>query len=292
MISEKGGLSVLLDAGARILECACGPCIGMGLAPNSGGVSVRTFNRNFLGRSGTKDAKVYLVSPEVAAATAIKGYLSSAETLDFEEEKLPDIMSVNDALIIKPNFRNNIQRGPNIVKLGKNSEVKLPIKQSVLLKLDDNITTDHIIPGGNNVLRYRSNLPKLSEFAFLPVVDDFYIKAKNKGGGIIVAGDNYGQGSSREHAAMIPKYLGIDVIIAKSFARIHLANLVNSGILPLVFENADDYDLISEKDELTVSAGFEITGNNYRIKLNTPLTENELHTVYKGGLLNQIKETK
>jgi len=290
MISENGGLKVLLDAGARILECACGPCIGMGLAPNSKGVSVRTFNRNFLGRSGTNDAQVYLVSPEVAATTAIKGYLTTAENIDYIETDLPEKAHINDALIVMPSYKAEIVRGPNISKLSTNKEVQLPISKKVLLKLEDNITTDHIIPGGNKVLPYRSNLPKLSEFAFLPVINNFSELAKENQGGVIVAGENYGQGSSREHAAMIPKYLGIDIIVTKSFARIHLANLINSGILPLVFVNTSDYDSINVNDTVEITEDFKLRTVSCEIQLITPLNEKELETVYKGGLLNQIRK--
>ncbi len=289
MLSENGALAVLLDAGARILECACGPCIGMGLAPKSKGVSVRTFNRNFLGRSGTVDAQVYLVSPETAAATAIKGYLTSAVNIIYQETKAPEKMHINDSLLIKPSFTAEILRGPNIVKLPSNKAVKLPGEKTILLKLSDNVTTDDIIPAGNKVLTYRSNLPKISEFAFMQLTSDFYKKARDNGGGIIVAGENYGQGSSREHAAMIPKYLGIDVIVAKSFARIHLANLINCGVLPLIFADPADYDFLVEDEIVEINQEYGLKTAKREIRLLTPINEEELETVLMGGLLNRIK---
>lgn len=289
MISENGGLKILLDAGARILECACGACIGMGLSPNSKGVSVRTFNRNFEGRSGTKDAEVYLVSPETAAATALSGHLTSAVDLDYKESTLPSGCHINDSLLLMPSGKAEILRGPNIVKLPRNKKVVLPYTQNVIIKLQDNVTTDHIIPGGAKVLPYRSNLNKLSEFAFLPIGEGFYQKAVNNKGGIIVAGENYGQGSSREHAAMVPKFLGIDIIIAKSFARIHLANLINCGILPLMFAYPGDYELIKEDDEVIISEDFILSNKDYQIKLINNLEPDDYKTVKAGGLLNRLR---
>jgi len=289
MISENGGLQVLLDAGARILECACGACIGMGMAPNSKGVSVRTFNRNFEGRSGTKDALVYLVSPETAAATAVQGYLTSATKIDYQECDLPGNSYVSDSLLVLPEYKSEILRGPNIRKLTVNKTVDLPYSHSVILKLGENITTDDILPGGAKVLPYRSNIEKISEFAFPTVSEGFSKRALENKGGIIIAKENYGQGSSREHAAMVPKYLGIDIIVAISFARIHRANLINSGILPLVFENAKDYELIKENDVITIDEDFVLSGENYQIRLINDLSPENYETVKAGGLLNKIR---
>lgn len=287
MLSANGGLQVLLDAGARVLECACGPCIGMGMSPNSKGVSIRTFNRNFEGRSQTADALVYLVSPEVAALTAINGHLTSSLGVDFKDVVLPEYAHINDSLIVKPNFEDKIVRGPNIKELTSNTSVTLPITSKVLLKLTDNITTDHILPGGAKVLPYRSNIEKISEFTFMQVDTDFVNRAKNNGNGVIIAGENYGQGSSREHAAMVVKYLGIDVVIAKSFARIHLANLINSGVLPLEFVSASDYDKLEEGSDIVIDEAFIL---NNTIKLRTPISADELEIVKVGGLLNRIKK--
>ena len=291
-LSENGSLAVLLKAGARVLENACGPCIGMGLAPNSKGVSLRTFNRNFKGRSGTEDALVYLVSPQTAAASAIKGYIVEVEDFNYQENLIPEKVEINDSLFIQPDYQDKIIRGKNIIKLPINKAVDLPITQKVLLKLGDNITTDDILPAGAQVLPYRSNLPKISEFTFLPISESFNKKAKENNGGIIIAGENYGQGSSREHAAMVVKYLGVDLIIAKSFARIHLANLINSGVLPLVFKNPQDYDLIKEDNVITIDTEFNLISKETNIKLDCLLSPLELEIVKLGGLLNQIRNKK
>ena len=252
MMAESGALTDMIDAGARILECACGPCIGMGFSPNSKGVSLRTFNRNFLGRSGTKDGQVYLVSPETAAASALTGYITDPTTLPpIAQPQQPDRFRINDDGIIAPlpaaeAEAAEVLRGPNIKPFPETSPLDDHIEAAVILKVGDNITTDHIMPAGSKVLPYRSNVPKISEFCFSVVDETFAARAKEAGKGFIVGGSNYGQGSSREHAALAPLYLGIKAVIAKSFARIHAANLVNAGILPLIFENPDDYDEVKQ----------------------------------------------
>ena len=240
MMAESGALTDMIDAGARILECACGPCIGMGFSPNSKGVSLRTFNRNFLGRSGTKDGQVYLVSPETAAASALTGFITDPTTLPpIAQPQQPDRFRINDDGIIAPlpaaeAEAAEVLRGPNIKPFPETSPLDDHIEAAVILKVGDNITTDHIMPAGSKVLPYRSNVPKISEFCFSVVDETFAARAKEAGKGFIVCGSNYGQGSSREHAALAPLYLGIKAVIAKSFARIHAANLVNAGILPLI----------------------------------------------------------
>lgn len=245
LLSENGALKIFIEAGARILESACGPCIGMGQAPKSKGVSLRTFNRNFKGRSGTMDAEVYLVSPETAAASAITGYLTNPNTLDLDltiEE--PSNYGKSDNYFIFPNEEDlgkDVVMGPNIKPFPKAVPLSDTISKKVILKTGDNITTDDICPSNAKLLPFRSNIPYLSQFSFKTIVDDFYNRAINNDGGIIVGGDNYGQGSSREHAALVPLFLGVKAVIAKSFARIHRSNLINSGILPLVFVNKDDY---------------------------------------------------
>ena len=261
MLSDSGALGDIIEAGARILECACGPCIGMGFSPNSKGVSLRTFNRNFLGRSGTKDAEVYLVSPETAAASALRGEITDPRSLDIDISKieLPKEYKINDNGIIRPlpldeAEKAEVIRGPNIKPFPSTYSLPDEIKAEVILKTGDNITTDHIMPAGGKVLPYRSNIPKMSEFCFEVIDENFANRAKEAGKGIIVGGSNYGQGSSREHAALVPLYLGIKAVIAKSFARIHMANLINAGILPLIFNNADDYDRVKQGDVLAISS--------------------------------------
>lgn len=256
LLSENGALTTLITSGARILESACGPCIGMGQAPKSGAVSLRSFNRNFLGRDGGKDSKVYLVSPETAAASAVAGYLVDPEDLDlkfvFEE---PESYGKVDHYFIFPEEKHRdmpLQMGPNIKPFPVGKSLSGSIKGHVLLKAGDNVTTDDIVPSNAKMLPYRSNIPHLANFTFKTLVDDFKERAETYGGGIIVGGDNYGQGSSREHAALVPLYLGVRAVIAKSFARIHRSNLINSGILPLVFKNKKDFDTISEFDELLI----------------------------------------
>lgn len=305
MLSEQGALTDLIDAGARILECACGPCIGMGFSPNSGGVSLRTFNRNFLGRSGTKDGQVYLVSPETAAASALTGYFTDPTGLDpVGTIDMPEKFRVNDSGIIEPLPEDEakgaeVLRGPNIKPFPDTELLPDEIKAEAILKVGDNITTDHIMPAGAKILPYRSNIPKLSEYCFGVVDETFPERAKQAGKGIIIGGQNYGQGSSREHAALVPLYLGVKAVIARSFARIHAANLVNAGILPLVFENADDYDLIEQGDMLRlreVHAGLdagaislEVLDDSGAVKHEIPLgmelADRQKQMLLAGGLL-------
>lgn len=300
MMAESGALTDMIDAGARILECACGPCIGMGFSPNSKGVSLRTFNRNFLGRSGTKDGQVYLVSPETAAASALTGYITDPTTLPpIAQPQQPDRFRINDDGIIAPlpaaeAETAEVLRGPNIKPFPETSPLDDHIEAAVILKVGDNITTDHIMPAGSKVLPYRSNIPKISEFCFSVVDETFAARAKEAGKGFIVGGSNYGQGSSREHAALAPLYLGIKAVIAKSFARIHAANLVNAGILPLIFENPDDYDEIEQGDVLRldgVRAALEddriiLHAGDQNIPLRMELAERQKEVLLAGGLLD------
>ncbi len=258
MLAQNGALSVMIEAGARILESACGPCIGMGQSPNSKGISLRTFNRNFEGRSGTKDGQIYLVSPEVAAASAIAGVFTDPRELgDMPEFKLPDVFAINDNMVVPPIEEADmdsveILRGPNIKPFPETSPLDESIDAGVSLKVGDNITTDHIMPAGAKILPLRSNIPAISQHCFTICDDQFPSRAKEMGKSIIVGGSNYGQGSSREHAALAPLYLGIKAVLVKSFARIHRANLINAGILPLTFVNEADYDSISQGDELVL----------------------------------------
>lgn len=300
MMAESGALTDMIDAGARILECACGPCIGMGFSPNSKGVSLRTFNRNFLGRSGTKDGQVYLVSPETAAASALTGYITDPTTLPpIAQPQQPDRFRINDDGIIAPlpaaeAEAAEVLRGPNIKPFPETSPLDDHIEAAVILKVGDNITTDHIMPAGSKVLPYRSNVPKISEFCFSVVDETFAARAKAAGKGFIVGGSNYGQGSSREHAALAPLYLGIKAVIAKSFARIHAANLVNAGILPLIFENPDDYDEIEQGDVLRLDNVRAALGDdriilhagNEDIQLRMELAERQKEVLLAGGLLD------
>ena len=300
MMAESGALTDMIDAGARILECACGPCIGMGFSPNSKGVSLRTFNRNFLGRSGTKDGQVYLVSPETAAASALTGYITDPTTLPpIAQPQQPDRFRINDDGIIAPlpaaeAEAAEVLRGPNIKPFPETSPLDEHIEAAVILKVGDNITTDHIMPAGSKVLPYRSNVPKISEFCFSVVDETFPARAKAAGKGFIVGGSNYGQGSSREHAALAPLYLGIKAVIAKSFARIHAANLVNAGILPLIFENPDDYDEIKQGDVLRLENVRAALGENRiilhagdkNIPLRMELAERQKEVLLAGGLLD------
>ena len=258
MIAENGALNDLLCAGARLLECACGPCIGMGQAPGTDAVSLRTFNRNFKGRTGTVSANVYLVSPETAAASAVTGVVTDPRTLSPEIDlavELPDVFPADDSMVIPPAEDPSaveVVRGPNIKPFPINKAMEGDVEGGVLLKMEDNITTDHIMPSNARLLPYRSNIPYLSDYCLTPVDPEFPARAKANGGGILVAGENYGQGSSREHAALVPLYLGVRAVIAKSFARIHMANLINSGILPLVFADPADYDAVAQGDELVI----------------------------------------
>jgi len=303
MLAQEGALVSLIVAGARILECACGPCIGMGQSPPTNGVSLRTFNRNFEGRSGTLSAEVYLVSPEVAAISAINGYLSDPRDLGKPPiVKEPESFFVNDNLIIPP--ANNpdkvkIIKGPNIKPFPTGIPLNSEIQGKVLIKVKDNITTDHIMPSNAKLLPYRSNIPYLSNYCLTPCDKDFPKRAKKNKGGFIIAGINYGQGSSREHAALVPLYLGIKAVLAKSFARIHQANLVNNGIIPLIFKNPEDYDNVNEMDELLIENTFfqvkrgivkikNLTkGKEYKMLLNITASQKEI--IVQGGLLNLVK---
>lgn len=258
MLALNGALSDMISAGARILESACGPCIGMGQSPNSAGVSLRTFNRNFEGRSGTKDAGIYLVSPEVAAASALTGYLTDPRELgDAPVVEMPEKFIVNDNMIEPPASPEEakdveVLRGPNIKPFPETAPLPEEITAKAILKVGDNITTDHIMPAGAKILPLRSNIPKISEHCFTVCDETFPERIKAEGKGIIIGGSNYGQGSSREHAALAPLYLGVKAVITKSFARIHIANLVNAGILPFTFKNEEDYDKIDQMDELAL----------------------------------------
>ncbi|NPV50329.1 MAG: aconitate hydratase [Candidatus Methanofastidiosum sp.] len=298
MIVKDGHLKNIVDAGARILECTCGPCIGMGQAPTSGGTSLRTFNRNFKGRSGTKDADIYLVSPEVAVAAALYGVITDPRKLGkYPKIDMPEKFEINDNLFIFPKEDGKdveIIRGPNIKPVPRNESLKDPLKGSVLLKTGDNITTDDIMPAGAKILPLRSNIPKISEYAFERIDKDFPSRAKAKGGGFIVGGSNYGQGSSREHAAIAPMFLGVKAVIAKSFARIHHANLVNFGIVPLTFSDEKDYDRIDSGDELLIEIGdfSNIVCKNITksqtYKLNKNLLSRDLELLKAGGALNYV----
>ena len=306
MLAECGALADLIAAGARILECACGPCIGMGFSPKSKGVSLRTFNRNFLARSGTADASVYLVSPETSAASAVAGVFTDPTKLGTAPKiALPELFTINDNLIELPASVEeakslSVERGPNIKPIPKGEAPKENLECELILKVGDNITTDHIMPAGAKILPYRSNVPKLSEFCFTVCDKDFPERAKAKGGGIILGGQNYGQGSSREHAALVPLYLGIKAVIAKSFARIHMANLINFGIVPMTLENESDYDKISEGDEIAIigfgeaiksgdKAYLTLKKTGEKLTLNLSLSDRQREILLAGGTLNYTK---
>lgn len=308
MIAENGALADMIAAGARILESACGPCIGMGQSPNSKGVSLRTFNRNFEGRSGTKDGQIYLVSPEMAAVSALTGYLTDPRTLgDMPEFKLPEHFKINDNMVVPPVDEADMDsvevlRGPNIKPFPQTSPLDDSIDCQVSLKVGDNITTDHIMPAGAKILPLRSNIPAISQHCFTVCDEDFPRRAKNMGKSIIVGGSNYGQGSSREHAALAPLYLGIKAVLVKSFARIHRANLINAGILPLTFVNEADYDKINQGDEIVladVRADVEadmskLTVVNKTTGVEIPvlceLTGRTKDIILAGGLLDYTRE--
>ena len=302
MISQNGVLANLITSGARLLESACGPCIGMGFAPPSGGVSVRTFNRNFEGRSGTKDAKVYLASPEVAAACAITGVITDPRDLGvtFKSVDIPEKYVLDDRMFIFPEgdgSKVEIVRGPNIKPLPTRDRIASKVSGKVLLKVGDNITTDHIMPAGAKVLPLRSNVPAISQYVFEAIDPMFPKRAKEEGGGFIVGGTNYGQGSSREHAALAPMYLGVKGVITKAFARIHLANLINFGILPLTFVNEADYDKIEANDTLELDTTHldkkPLTLKNVTKGIDIPvthsLTDRDLEIVKAGGTLAYVK---
>ncbi len=307
MLAKNGALADMLNAGARILECACGPCIGMGQSPKTNAVSVRTNNRNFYARSGTASAGIYLTSCETAAVTAIAGVLTDPRGLDIDlTVEMPASFDVNDNLVIPPAAEGaedtvEVVRGPNIKPFPLGHDLEDTVCGKVLLKMEDNITTDHIMPSNAKLLPYRSNIPHLSDFCLTPVDETFPARAKAEKGGMLVAGSNYGQGSSREHAALVPLYLGIRAVAAKSFARIHQANLINNGILPLTFADESDYDRIDQMDELSlpgvreaVAAGKdelelrnETKKESYRVLL--PLTERQRGMILSGGLINYIR---
>ena len=308
MISQNGALADMIDAGARILESACGPCIGMGQSPNSAGVSLRTFNRNFEGRSGTADAGIYLVSPEVAAASALTGYLTDPRDLgEFPEIVLPDEFIINDNMVAMPATPEEakdveVMYGPNIKPFPTSEPMGDDITAKAVLKVGDDITTDHIMPAGAKILPYRSNIPFLSQYCFGVCDKTFPERIKAEGKGIVIGGANYGQGSSREHAALVPLYLGVKAVITKSFARIHCANLINAGILPLNFANPDDYDKITQGDELSLKGIKNAIINNepatlvnlttneeYEIKYD--LSQRQKDIILAGGLLNYTKES-
>lgn len=306
MLAENGALATMIDAGARILESACGPCIGMGQSPNSKGISLRTFNRNFEGRSGTKDGQIYLVSPELAAASAVAGVFTDPRTLgDMPEFVLPEKFTINDNMIVPPVAEEDMDsvevlRGPNIKPFPTSQPLAETIDAGVSLKVGDNITTDHIMPAGAKILPLRSNIPEISKFCFAVCDEGFHDRALEMSKSIIVGGSNYGQGSSREHAALAPLYLGVKAVITKSFARIHMANLINAGIVPMTFENEADYDKIDQGDELRIeNIGSQIAssdtikvtdvtkGFDFNCKVN--FSQRQKDMLYAGGLLNYTK---
>lgn len=308
MLALNGALSDMINAGARILESACGPCIGMGQSPNSKGISLRTFNRNFEGRSGTKDAGIYLVSPEVAAASALTGYLTDPRDLgEAPKIEMPNKFIVNDNMIEPPASVEDAEsievlRGPNIKPFPKTEPLPKNIEAKVMLKVGDNITTDHIMPAGAKILPYRSNIPHLSQYCFAVCDEEFPERIKKEGKGFIIGGANYGQGSSREHAALVPLYLGVKAVITKSFARIHVANLVNAGILPFTFKNESDYDKIDQMDELALEGIKEAIKNNTPVVLknitkgedyeldSSHLSQRQRDMLLCGGLLDYTRE--
>lgn len=304
MLADCGALSDILASGARLLECACGPCIGMGFSPNSGGVSLRTFNRNFEGRSGTADGQVYLVSPETAVAAALTGEITDPTLLgEMPEVTMPKAFKIDDSAVIPPASPEEakelpILRGPNIKPFPDSLPQEDTLEAPLVLKVGDNITTDHIMPAGAKILPYRSNIPHLSQYCFGVCDSTFPERAKAAGQSIVVGGNNYGQGSSREHAALVPLYLGVRAVIAKSFARIHAANLINAGIMPLTFENPDDYDKISQDETLRIEHVYDgmdegkmvlkdvTTGAE--IPLSCSFTERQKAILKAGGLLKYV----
>ncbi|MBE6809011.1 MAG: aconitate hydratase [Ruminococcaceae bacterium] len=308
MLADCGALTDILASGARLLECACGPCIGMGFSPNSGGVSLRTFNRNFEGRSGTADGQVYLVSPETAVAAALTGEITDPRLLgEMPEIKMPEKFVIDDTAVIAPASPEEAEslevlRGPNIKPFPTEIPQEDTLTAEIGLKVGDNITTDHIMPAGAKILPYRSNIPHLSQFCFGVCDTSFPERAKALGRSIIVGGSNYGQGSSREHAALVPMYLGVRAVITKSFARIHVANLINAGIMPLTFKNPDDYDKLNQGDKLTLVNVFEgmdkgeitlkneTTGESF--ELSVSFTERQKAILKAGGLLSYTKSGK
>lgn len=304
MLSDCGALSDILASGVRLLECACGPCIGMGFSPNSAGVSLRTFNRNFEGRSGTKDAKVYLVSPETAVAAALTGYITDPRSLgDDITVEMPREFKLDDSAVLAPASPEEAKdveviKGPNI----KDCPIGVPFKDNltftVSLKVGDNITTDHIMPAGSKILPYRSNVPKLSQYCFEVCDTTFSERAKGLGENAVIGGSNYGQGSSREHAALVPLYLGVRLVITKSFARIHMANLINAGIMPLTFKNPDDYDKIAQGEIYQIGNIYEgmdkgvlvMENGDKKIELVCDFSERQKAMLKAGGLLGYTRE--
>ncbi len=309
MLAQNGALSDMIDAGARILESACGPCIGMGQSPNSGGISLRTFNRNFEGRSGTKDGQIYLVSPELAAVSALNGYLTDPRTLgEMPEFKLPEKFVINDNMVVDPapvEKMDSVEvlRGPNIKPFPQTAPLLDTIEASCSLKVGDNITTDHIMPAGAKILPLRSNIPAISKHCFAVCDEAFPDRALTLGKSIIVGGSNYGQGSSREHAALAPLYLGVKAVLVKSFARIHRANLINAGILPLTFVNEDDYEKIGQGDVLllenvrqaVIDGKTTLTlvnkSKNVEIPVLCELSGRTKDIILAGGLLDYTRES-
>lgn len=304
MLADCGALSDIIASGARVLECACGPCIGMGFSPNSGGVSLRTFNRNFEGRSGTANGQVYLVSPETAVAAALTGEITDPMLLgEMPQVDMPKEFKIDDSAILPPASLEDaadleIIRGPNIKPFPESKELEDKIQVPLVLKVGDNITTDHIMPAGAKILPYRSNIPHLSQYCFEVCDKTFPERAKAAGESIIVGGNNYGQGSSREHAALVPLYLGVKAVIAKSFARIHAANLINAGIMPLTFENPDDYDALDQEDILRLDNIFlgmdskviimKNISKNTEIRLVCDFTDRQKAILKAGGLLKFV----
>jgi aconitate hydratase len=307
MMSENGAIADLIGAGARILEASCGPCIGMGQAPKHDAVSLRTFNRNFKGRCGTDSAGVYLVSPETAALSALTGQLTPSTdlTIDHTVEE-PQQYDVSTSYFIFPETLKekkdvDVYMGPNIKPFPKKGQLEETLRAKVLLKTGDNITTDDIMPSNAQLLPYRSNIPKLSNYCFGTIVDDFKQRAQQNNGGIVIGGENYGQGSSREHAALVPLYLGVKVVIAKSFARIHKENLINAGIIPLVFVDKIDYEKINEGDQLFFEKIKEDLDNHLKMKIVEKGIEinlvfegspQDVAVLKAGGYLNYLKELK
>ncbi len=307
MLAQNGALADMIAAGARILECACGPCIGMGQSPNSGGVSLRTFNRNFEGRSGTADGQIYLVSPETAAVAALEGAFTDPRSLgDATEIAQPDAFLINDNMVVPPASEADapsvtVLRGPNIKPLPDTAPLAEAITAKALLKVGDNITTDHIMPAGAKILPYRSNIPYLSQYCFAVCDKEFPDRCKAEGKGFVIGGNNYGQGSSREHAALVPLYLGVKAVLCKSFARIHKANLINAGIVPLEFKNPGEYDAIDQMDELSIpslraaiASGGDVTVKNVskgtELIMTCAISQRQRDILLAGGLLDYTRE--
>ena len=301
MLADCGALSDIIASGARLLEATCGPCIGMGQSPKTDAVSLRTFNRNFYGRSGTMSANVYLVSPETAAYSALCGYIADARECEYKEASMPASYTIDDSMLLKADcdWEKEVVQGPNIKPFPVNTPLAKQLSKQVMIKVGDNITTDHIMPAGAKILPYRSNIEKISEFAFSQIDEQFASRCKEYQGGFIVAGENYGQGSSREHAALAPMHLGIKMVFAKSYARIHRQNLINSGIVPCLFKNTEDYDtidvydtlVIEHLDELKVGKLFVVSNQTKQLQYEVThdLNEREMETLRYGGLLNRIK---